>query len=68
MLTACLTKVQAEKQNHDTSNKAKESNEIELGKFFLNWTPLMWMKIEENKENNCRNTASGSGDDCECSE
>ena len=63
MPTACLTEVKAEKQSHDTSNKAKESNKIELGKFFSNWTSLPWIEIEEHKENNCRNTASGSGDD-----
>ena len=63
MLTACLTKVQAKKQNHNTSNRAKESNEIELGKFFPNWTSLPWIKIEENKKNNCCNTTGGSGDD-----
>ena len=63
MLTARLTGFKTEKQSYNTSDKAKESNEIELGKFFPNWTSLPWIKIEESKKNNCRNTAGGSGDD-----
>ena len=68
MPTACLTKVKAKEQRYDTSNKANESNEIEFSKLFSNWTPLVWIEIEEHKENNCRNAASGSGDDHEYSE
>ena len=66
ILTSCLTKVEANKQSHDASNKANKSNEVELGKLVPNWAFMMGIKVEESKENNCCNTASGPGDGCQC--